>query len=302
MRQIGTKSWLHHHTRERWSLLLVIHADNEKQRYNTSLVLWHLLTVAPQQCDASRPICSTCLTNHRECSYSTQPLESRRTATKRKLNLIAEQFEELQTSHSTLQQLFAALQSRDDADAAAIYKRIRYGDDLESILRHVCDGDLLVQMHTTPETRFRHQFPGRIEMPTSVCTSENDYLKSLMYEATFAPPNDASPQSEHHKLSRVPDERFNPQYLKPYSAAILVDERLDMMMPSKWTTVCDDDELMRTLFRLYFQYEYQWFPCFQKDYFLDDLLSGSPSCCSSLLVNSILAQACVRTHSNRIRD
>lgn len=192
-----------------------------------------------------------------------------------------------------LQQLFTALKSRNDADASAIFKRIRSGDDVESVVRHVCDGDLLVQLRTVPETRFRHQFPSRIEMPTYIRTPRNHYLQSLTYEATYPPPDSASPQSGDLALSICVNDRSRPQYLKPYAAAKIVDQRLDLVRPSQWTTVCDDDDLMRTLLRLYFQYEYQWFPCFQKDHFLDDMLAESPSFCSPLLVNSILAQACV---------
>lgn len=48
------------------------------------------------------------------------------------------------------------------------------------------------------------------------------------------------------------------------------------------------------LLKLYFQYEHQFLSFFHKDLFLDDMLSGSTTFCSELLVNAVLALACVR--------
>lgn len=50
---------------------------------------------------------------------------------------------------------------------------------------------------------------------------------------------------------------------------------------------------MRDLLHLYLLHEYHWLTCFPKDHFLDDMLSESERFCSSLLVNAVLAQACV---------
>ncbi|KAM5528913.1 C6 transcription factor [Fusarium oxysporum f. sp. phaseoli] len=67
---------------------------------------------------------------------------------------------------------------------------------------------------------------------------------------------------------------------------------MDEIIPSQWTTVNADDDLMRTLIRAYFLYEYDWFTFFHKDYFLDDMLAGPSTFCSPLLVNAILAVGC----------
>ncbi|KAI1042678.1 hypothetical protein LB505_001180 [Fusarium chuoi] len=49
---------------------------------------------------------------------------------------------------------------------------------------------------------------------------------------------------------------------------------------------------MRELIRAYFLQEYDWFTFFHKEYFLDDMISGSNTFCSSLLVNAVLAVGC----------
>lgn len=202
-----------------------------------------------------------------------------------------QQFQELCSSHAALQELLHALQYRDETDAAAIFKRLRHGDDAKSIMRHITAGDLLIQLHAVPETRLRYDFPAKIEIPAHILASDNPYLYSLTYEGNFKPQK--RPTSLQKAVVSFGDGLASSRYVKPYHAAKLVDPRLDLVRPSNWTSVCDNDDLMRKLLHLYIQYEYQWFTCFHKDQFLDDMLSGSTRFCSSLLVNSVLAQACV---------
>jgi hypothetical protein len=136
-------------------------------------------------------------------------------------------------------------------------------------------------------------------MPSSLQTPTNPYLQSLVYEVTLnttilSEPGRAS-------LGSPVEDRYSPQYLKPFLAATLVEPKLDAVRPSKWTEVSKDDELMRSLISTYFLNEYQWYPCFQKDDFLEDMRSGSTRYCSSLLVNTVLAFACVSLASTSIR-
>ncbi|KAF2686289.1 hypothetical protein K458DRAFT_476818 [Lentithecium fluviatile CBS 122367] len=169
--------------------------------------------------------------------------------------------------------------------------RIRSGADVESILRHIRAGILLLRLHVAPETRYRFEFPFRSEMPRALQTNGNPYLRSMMYEVGLSMPNAARSGS----APPSPSDRhlFSPQYLKPYLAATLVEPRLDAVQPSQWTEVSKDNELMRALLRTYLLNEYQWLPCFQKDDFLDDMVSGSRQYCSPLLVNTVLAFACL---------
>jgi hypothetical protein len=50
---------------------------------------------------------------------------------------------------------------------------------------------------------------------------------------------------------------------------------------------------MRDLLRTYFLREHMWFIYLNKTLFLEDMAAGSEDLCSSLLVNAVLAFACV---------
>ena len=61
------------------------------------------------------------------------------------------------------------------------------------------------------------------------------------------------------------------------------------MTPSDWTTVRKNDGQMRELLEAYFMYGSQFFICFQKDYFLEDMVAKRHKFCSPLLANAVLA-------------
>jgi hypothetical protein len=250
------------------------------------------LKTKPRQCDAQRPTCSACGTLGLDCLYRDGPTENSKIgALKRKHDEVLEANEQLKESQLALQQLFHALRSRPESEANAIFRRIRAGADASSILRHVSTGDLLLQLQVTPETRFRFELPYRREMPSSLQTPANPYLRSLVYEVTLSGENALEPKGA--SPGPLLENRYSPQYLKPYVVATLVEPKLDAVQPSNWTEVSKDDELMRALLSAYFLSEYQWLPCFHKDDFLDDMKSGSTQHCSSLLANTVLAFACV---------
>ena len=192
--------------------------------------------------------------------------------------------DELESSHNVFEQLFQAVQFRPEAEASAIFKRIRSREDCESLLRHISVGDILLQLHVTPETRYRYVFPYKMQMPASLQSPNNPYLYSLLYETTFM---------EQQALQSSAYEKYRPQYLRPLLAAEIVDPRLDAVKPSMWTNISTDDNLMRKILRTYLLFEYGWSTIFHKDHFLDDMLTGSNQFCSPLLVNALLALACV---------
>ena len=155
-------------------------------------------------------------------------------------------------------------------------------------MRHINAGDILLQLHVTPETRYRYVFPYRTQMPTSLQSPNNPYLNSLVYEMTFM-----ASTSEQQALPSSADETYRAQYLRPIFAAEIVDPRLDAIKPSMWTNVSTNDDLMRAILRAYFLHEYDYLPIFHKDHFLDDMAQGSNRFCSPLLVNAVLALGCV---------
>jgi hypothetical protein len=73
----------------------------------------------------------------------------------------------------------------------------------------------------------------------------------------------------------------------------MVEPEHPIAAPSKWTSISSNDQLLPKLLEAYFLYDYPWFAAFHKDYFLVDMNNDSTRFCSSLLVNAILAAACV---------
>jgi hypothetical protein len=218
------------------------------------------------------------------CVYSTDSEnETHAQALKRKLS-------ELSNRESTFQQIYRLLRDRTETEADEIVKRIKTRADPESILRYITEGDLLLQLTLLPETRYRYVFPVMHEMPEFLLRPDNLYLGSRVYEWTV----DAVSAGQRAGLPRRSRYlELQSPYVKPYHAAEVVDPLLSVVKPSEWTTVSSDDGLLRKLLGLYFLHEYQWFPSFQKDYFLQDMAAGRSSCCSPLLVNAVLAIATV---------
>lgn len=131
-------------------------------------------------------------------------------------------------------------------------------------------------------------------MPEYLRHSENLYLESLIYEWTLKGGGVDGVGQASQSNSTAVTEFYGP-YLRPYNTADITDVQVDASEPSKWTTITTNDALMRALLRAYLRHEYEWSPFFQKDDFLRDMNTGSRRFCSSLLVNAILALACVST-------
>ncbi|KAF4973299.1 hypothetical protein FSARC_374 [Fusarium sarcochroum] len=191
------------------------------------------------------------------------------------------------------EELIGLLKNLPDQDAQDVLQRIRSGTNLGSVLNHVRTGDILLQMAVVPETRFRYEFPYRPEM-----LKENDlnnpYLNSIIHEAASLYSDDNS--SEHtasHLLVNLGPEEHRSLYLKPFHAAQVIEPSLSDVKISLWTNVCDDDELMRDLLNVLFRCEYHFTAAFHKDLFLEDMAARRKDFCSSLLVNTLLAYACV---------
>lgn len=68
---------------------------------------------------------------------------------------------------TSYEEIYQILQSRSQAESAEVFKRIRAGADVKTLLRKISEGDLLIQLMLTPETRFCYHFPFMDEMPAS---------------------------------------------------------------------------------------------------------------------------------------
>jgi hypothetical protein len=181
--------------------------------------------------------------------------------------------------------LFCILASKPHSEATQILDRIRKGHDVASILGRIREADLLLQLHVKPNTHYQYQFPYSRDMPKFLMRDGNQYLDSWLYKFS----------SDQPKPDEPPPVKDPVIYQVPYHAAEVVDPHLDAIKAKKWTTIIDDDKLLRKLVQTYFLKEYPFLPAFQKDYFLQDMLSGRKQYCSPLLVHAVLASACVGT-------
>ncbi|KAM0541612.1 hypothetical protein ACHAPJ_013159 [Fusarium lateritium] len=247
------------------------------------------------KCSGDRPTCRRCLQRRVPCHYVARPGETRSQALHRSTN-------NAETHPTIHEELIGLLKNLPEKDAQDVLQRIRSGTNVRSVVNHVKTGDILLQMAVVPETRFRYEFPYRPELLREQDLN-NPYLNSIIYEAASLYSNDNS--SEHtasHLLVNLGLEEHKSLYLKPFHAAQVVEPLLSDVKISSWTNVCDDDELMRDLLNVLFRCEYHFTAAFHKDLFLEDMATRRKDFCSSLLVNTLLAYACVcyPRFSNRV--
>ncbi|KAF4943175.1 hypothetical protein FSARC_15000 [Fusarium sarcochroum] len=229
-----------------------------------------------RKCNGGRPACSPCRAKKIECVYRQTPEDDYKV-----------KFEALRESHPAAI-VYRAIQSRPKPEALEIVRRIQAGADAETLAHQLTSADLLLQVQLEPETRSRYQFIYSSMMPAHLQTTSNPFMRSLIHE--WSERDDASSIAAPVLLES--DLGYRAQYLRPHHAATIVDSRLDEIVPSKWTNVDVGNDLMRALIRAYFLQEYDWFMFFNKDYFLDDMISGHNDFCSPILVNAILAVGC----------
>ena len=241
-------------------------------------------TVLAVQCTGERPQCRPCLVRGTDCHYETAAAETHSQARKRK-------YDELHSEATTLKELFRIFRNVTDEQSREIVRLIRAGAEPEPLVRLLQNGDLPAQLELVPNTKLHYEFPYISSMPDYLLSSDNVYLRSQIYDASILgikPPYLSS--SSRDGLRIVGGDA---PYLKPYHLAHIADERLYNATASRWTRVPLDNELLARLLNAYFMHAYPAFPAFQKDLFLDDMVSGQGHFCSELLFNAVLAHACV---------
>ena len=181
------------------------------------------------------------------------------------------------------------MQTMDEVDAAEIFRRVRSGAKADAIVRHVKDGNLILELSLVPPKLTRFQFPYITSVPAKLF--ESMYFRSHMFHAVQTVDQPSSPQEDNLTARQS-------NYTMPFFAAEMVDPLLSQAKPSIWTRVFSNDVLLRKLLESYFMFEYPWEYIFQKEFFLEDMVSGARRYCSPLLVNAVLAKACV-SHRHR---
>ncbi|KAG6102476.1 hypothetical protein E4U30_005953 [Claviceps sp. LM220 group G6] len=274
---------------------------NAERKRNVVVAACEYCRKRKAKCDARRPTCSSCITRGKLCTYTTNPSETRGSALKRKHERLENDFHGLQKSHDALQQVVQALRSRDDRDALAIFQRIRQHEDAETIMEHLHASDLLLGLRSGPHSR---QASGSRSTP-----------RPYMPMPLLAPDDTIFPRLSTNHIQVMPSKylsrevRFSSSFrflpcmsasaldpTNPHPSVKILDSRLDLIIPSRWTCVSEDDDMLRDLLGRYFIQEYMRSACFQKDQFLNDMLSESVQFCSPLLVNATLALSCYCYH------
>ncbi|KAF5549290.1 nitrogen assimilation transcription factor nit-4 [Fusarium mexicanum] len=242
------------------------------------------------KCSGERPACRRCLQRKLACIYVARPGETRSQA----LNRCSHETCEGSSQRSSVyEELVGLLKNLPEQDAQAILQRLRSGTDTASVANQARAGNLLLQMAVVPETRLRYEFPYRSDMPKEL-ELNNPYLNSMLYEtASLYSQHQTSGATLPGHLASLGSEEQRSPYLKPFHAAQVFDPLLSDVKVSAWTSICNDDNLMRDLLTVLFRCEYHFTAAFHKDLFLEDLAARRKDFCSSLLVNVTLAYACV---------
>lgn len=187
------------------------------------------------------------------------------------------------------EQVFRLLQNQPIDVATDIFERIRHGSNVLDVLRYVQYGSLRYQLSLVPDTTFQYVSPHLVDMMPLFQGPFNPYLDSKLYKSLDISPRPTLPSTS----SSIPNHEAI--YSIPYPGTRIEDARLTSRhsKPALWTSISSDDAFVRRLLETYFLYEFPFWPCFQKDFFLDDMSAGIEDHCSSFLVNVILTAGCV---------
>lgn len=192
--------------------------------------------------------------------------------------------------HHALEHILAHLRSQPRGVAHDLLGQLRRGTDVHTVLRFIEYGSLRLQLMLVPDTTYQFTSPYLADMMPLFDDADNPYLTSRLYKAL-------SQQTPHHG-TEIREQTYHAIYHVPYPGARMYDPRVspDLLKPSKWTSISDDDVFLTNLLEVYFLYEFPLWPCFHKDHFLDDMIAGRTDYCSPLLVNTILTAGCVSAY------
>lgn len=211
-----------------------------------------------------------------------------------------------QTRPGTYEQLFTLIRTAPEDSASEIVRRIRQGIDAHNLLRHIQEGDLLLQLSLRPDVYYQYTLPYPANLRYLFRDSGNQYLGSILYKVVVRDRQAHRRRSittiggtlpdrplEATAPSRVASDVEKPYHI-PFHGACMIEPRLHAARLSRWTSITANESFMEKLLEIFFLFEYPMYPVLHKDMFLDDLNSGGTEFCSSLLVNAIFACACVR--------
>ncbi|KAK8062722.1 hypothetical protein PG997_014819 [Apiospora hydei] len=110
------------------------------------------------KCDGASPQCATCVKRGTDCIY---PGVENPQALRRRY----QEIEPLLRSH---QELYDVIQNRSEEEGFEIVRRIRRGHDVDTILDHIRDGDLLLQAQHGTSHRQQQPFAADVQKRPSI--------------------------------------------------------------------------------------------------------------------------------------
>ena len=215
------------------------------------------------------------------CEYRTIPAETHSQALKR-------EYSEVKGKQDQYEHIFQLLREKPEKDNGELWKLIRSGEAIDTIMRIIESGDLLLQFRMIPETKLRYTFPYLPRIPTFLEHESNPYYGTL--SLLCSAPSQYILSTNHDDTAAI--EVDKPSSI-PYHAVELVDPRFSSIKASNWTTVTNDNAIIVKLLQSYFLFEHPFFSILHKDYFLEDMAANRNRFCSPLLVNVVLAAGCV---------
>lgn len=245
------------------------------------------------QCDGKRP-CSRCIRAHTECGF--RPKAEYNRAEANRLN------KELSKQNSELIEIIDSLQPKPQGVQHGTLERVGFNpessgpiefiDELRSLSMGGLNHNFLKSNWTPLERELRTRHP--VAYPWNSLLEANDSTSHMAQAAVDSKQSGTSRLPLHLPvmLGRPEMSQGSRSMLLEHSVSFC-DSRLHALDVGRWSNVQIKDAFAASAISFYLESEYPLLGCFDLDLFLDDLISGGTSFCSSLLVNSLLFRACV---------
>lgn len=244
------------------------------------------------QCSGETP-CSSCATKGQACEYNQEQDQRRKTGVKRKIDDLESQnsflTNQLRVTQTELQQALRILRRLEDPGGLEESEDI---DNADTATTEMSDVSLVKRKHVD-ELEEEYGFLRSIydwirESPRLSSMTVIDLIRDSANpgEAIRALTQQRFEESIHTWRKRhqtPPIMSLPPLFTRP-----------PYLVPAKpWTTVTSNDGLVSHLLSLYFHWDYPIYHFLDRRLFLSDMAAGRTRFCSKMLVNAVLAHACV---------
>jgi hypothetical protein len=252
------------------------------------------------KCDGCYPACSRCLTNRRSCAYDGNPAEPRAVSKKRKNDQLNERM-------YTYEHLCKLLVVRDTQEVAMILDQLRQGKTVESIVRAIEEGNLLLALRVDSDTSTRNVAVSHVPTANNVAHISPLSHTLLDKESGRLPPPRARLASTFDNANHIFEKLWESrEYMHPQHTGISTVS-LTTLPITRWTDIIDDELFCNHLLMLFWTWDTTGNRLVDRNMLEQHISSLDPTTttqtqelrfCSKFLINALLAVSCVR-HSTR---